>query len=115
MTVSGMANFGRNENALLGELSYEEMQQQYMKMAQRCKSLEQIIEVNDISRLGQLVGKYQNNSKELLKQIAMILPAVEYAPEETKELIKLLDYLEGLHEKLEAYVVKGNLPETTLD
>jgi len=115
MTVSGMANFGLNENALLGELSYEEMQQQYMKMAQRCKSLEQIIEVNDISRLGQLVGKYQNNSKELLKQIAMILPAVEYAPEETKELIKLLDYLEGLHEKLEAYVVKGNLPETTLD
>ncbi|WP_255448879.1 ParA family protein [Selenomonas ruminis] len=115
MTVNGMADFGLGENALLGELSYEEMQQQYMKMAQRCKSLEQIIEVNDISRLGQLVGKYQNNSKELLKQIAMILPAVEYAPEETKELIKLLDYLEGLHEKLEAYVVKGALPETTLD
>ena len=115
MTVSGMANFGLNENALLGELSYEEMQQQYMKMAQRCKSLEQIIEVNDISRLGQLVGKYQNNSKELLKQIAMILPAVEYAPEENKELVRLLDYLEGLHEKLEAYVVKGTLPETTLD
>ena len=115
MTVSGMANFGRNENALLGELSYEEMQQQYVKMAQRCKSLEQIIEVNDISRLGQLVGKYQNNSKELLKQIAMILPAVEYAPEENKELVKLLDYLEGLHEKLEAYVVKGTLPETTFD
>ena len=73
------------------------------------------IEVNDISRLGQLVGKYQNNSKELLKQIAMILPAVEYAPEENKELVKLLDYLEGLHEKLEAYVVKGTLPETTFD
>jgi Mrp family chromosome partitioning ATPase len=62
-----------------------------------------------------MVGKYQNNSKELLKQIAMILPAVEYAPEENKELVKLLDYLEGLHEKLEAYVVKGTLPETTFD
>ena len=115
MTANGMASFGLNDNALLGELSYEEMQQQYVKLAQRCKSLEQIIEVNDISRLGQLVGKYQNNSKELLKQIAMILPAVEYAPEETKVLIRLLDYLEGLHEKLEAYVVKGTLPETNLD
>ena len=115
MTDKGMADFGLGDVAADGELSYEEMQQLYVKMAQRCKSLEQIIEVNDISRLGQLVGKYQNNSKELLKQIAMILPAVEYAPEETKELIKLLDYLEGLHEKLEAYVVKGTLPETTLD
>ena len=115
MTDKGMADFGLGDVAVDGELSYEEMQQLYVKMAQRCKSLEQIIEVNDISRLGQLVGKYQNNSKELLKQIAMILPAVEYAPEETKELIKLLDYLEGLHEKLEAYVVKGTLPETTLD
>ena len=95
MTANGMASFGLNEKAQLGDLSYEEMQQQYMKMAQRCKSLEQIIEVNDISRLGKLVGKYQNNSKELLKQIAMILPSVEYAPEETKELIKLMDYLEG--------------------
>ena len=107
MTDNGMAKFGRDNFVQLDELSFEEMQQQYVKMAQRCKSLEQIIEVNDISRLGQLVGKYQNNSKELLKQIAMILPAVEYAPEENKELVKLLDYLEGLHEKLEAYVVKG--------
>ena len=115
MTANGMANFGRDNFVQLDELSFEEMQQQYVKMAQRCKSLEQIIEVNDISRLGQLVGKYQNNSKELLKQIAMILPAVEYAPEENKELVKLLDYLEGLHEKLEAYVVKGTLPETTFD
>ena len=115
MTVKGMAAFGLGESVVDNELSYEEMQQQYVKMAQRCKSLEQIIEVNDISRLGQLVGKYQNNSKELLKQIAMILPAVEYAPEENKELVKLLDYLEGLHEKLEAYVVKGTLPETTFD
>lgn len=115
MTVKGMAAFGLGESVVDNELSYEEMQQQYVKMAQRCKSLEQIIEVNDISRLGQLVGKYQNNSKELLKQIAMILPAVEYAPEENKELVRLLDYLEGLHEKLEAYVVKGSLPETTLD
>ena len=115
MTDKGMADFGLGDVAVDGELSYEEMQQLYVKMAQRCKSLEQIIEVNDISRLGQLVGKYQNNSKELLKQIAMILPAVEYAPEETKELIKLLDYLEGLHEKLEAYVVKGTLPDMTFD
>ena len=115
MTDKGMADFGLGDVAVDGELSYEEMQQLYVKMAQRCKSLEQIIEVNDISRLGQLVGKYQNNSKELLKQIAMILPAVEYAPEENKELVRLLDYLEGLHEKLEAYVVKGTLPETTLD
>ena len=115
MTANGMAKFGRDNFVQLDELSFEEMQQQYVKMAQRCKSLEQIIEVNDISRLGQLVGKYQNNSKELLKQIAMILPAVEYAPEENKELVKLLDYLEGLHEKLEAYVVKGTLPETTFD
>ena len=73
MTEKGMADFGRGENALLGDLSIEEMQQLYVKMAERCKSLEQIIEVNDISRLGQLVGKYQNNSKELLKQIAIII------------------------------------------
>ena len=62
MTEKGMADFGLGENALLGDLSIEEMQQLYVKMAERCKSLEQIIEVNDISRLGQLVGKYQNNS-----------------------------------------------------
>ena len=115
MTNKGMEAFELGEVAADGKLSYQEMRQRYEKLELRCKSLEQIIEVNDISRLGQLVGKYQNNSKELLKQIAMILPAVEYAPEENKELVRLLDYLEGLHEKLEAYVVKGTLPETTLD
>ena len=115
MTNKGMEAFELGEVAADGKLSYQEMRQRYEKLELRCKSLEQIIEVNDISRLGQLVGKYQNNSKELLKQIAMILPAVEYAPEENKELVKLLDYLEGLHEKLEAYVVKGTLPETTFD
>ena len=115
MTNKGMEAFELGEVAADGKLSYQEMRQRYEKLELRCKSLEQIIEVNDISRLGQLVGKYQNNSKELLKQIAMILPAVGYAPEENKELVKLLDYLEGLHEKLEAYVVKGTLPETTLD
>ena len=51
MTVKGMADFGLKEGSLLNELSYEEMQQQYVRMAERCKSLEQIIEVNDISRL----------------------------------------------------------------
>ena len=115
MTNKGMEAFELGEVAADGKLSYQEMRQRYEKLELRCKSLEQIIEVNDISRLGQLVGKYQNNSKELLKQIAMILPAVEYAPEENKELVKLLDYLEGLREKLEAYVVKGTLPETTFD
>ena len=115
MTNKGMEAFELGEVAADGKLSYQEMRQRYEKLELRCKSLEQIIEVNDISRLGQLVGKYQNNSKELLKQIAMILPAVEYAPEENKELVRLLDYLEGLHEKLEAYVVKGTLPETTFD
>ena len=115
MTNKGMEAFELGEVAADGKLSYQEMRQRYEKLELRCKSLEQIIEVNDISRLGQLVGKYQNNSKELLKQIAMVLPAVEYAPEENKELVRLLDYLEGLHEKLEAYVVKGTLPETTLD
>ena len=115
MTNKGMEAFELGEVAADGKLSYQEMRQRYEKLELRCKSLEQIIEVNDISRLGQLVGKYQNKSKELLKQIAMILPAVEYAPEENKELVRLLDYLEGLHEKFEAYVVKGTLPETTFD
>ena len=96
------------------ELEDDEIRQAYGQLLSRCQKLERIIELNDISSLAQIISKYQNNSKELLKQIAMILPTVEYAPEETRELIKLLDYLEGLREKLGAYLVRGELPQPTL-
>ncbi len=99
----------------LQELEDGQIRQAYSQLLNRCQKLEKIIELNDISSLAQIIGKYQNNSKELLKQIAMILPTVEYAPEETKNLIKLLDYLECLHEKIEAYVIKSSFNKPVLD
>ena len=97
------------------EMEEGQIRQAYNELLSRCQRLEKIIELNDISGLAQIVSKYQNNSKELLKQIAMILPTVEYAPEETKELVKLIEYLEGVHEKLDAYVIKSNCITLVLD
>ena len=97
------------------EVEDGQIRQAYNELLSRCQKLEKIIELNDISGLAQIVSKYQNNSKELLKQIAMILPTVEYAPKETRELVKLLEYLEGVHEKLEAYVIKSDCSKLVLD
>lgn len=74
------------------------------ELTQRCKYLEQIIEINKISTLDVLIEDYLLSSKEFYKKITYELLVCEHE-EKTRDKVKtLIDYFNHLSKEFEKFL-----------
>ena len=74
---------------------------EYDALKRRCENLEAVLEINNISRLGEYVENFVASGRTLFRKISMELKAIEYDPAADEQINRLLTYLDHMKEQLE--------------
>lgn len=78
-------------------------------LKKRCKYLESIIDISNISNLNELVDTFISSCHMQLKKIALVLELTEYDDEKNTQIDKLLEYLSILISELEKFYNDGEI------
>lgn len=88
------------EQPLLFPIDDSVSREEYLQLQKYCKNLEAVLEVNNISRMGDFVEQYMLNGRNLLKRITIELMAIEYDPTADENITRLIKHLDHVREQL---------------
>jgi chromosome partitioning protein len=78
----------------------------------RCRNLEAIIEINNISNLEGLTEQFMVSGRTQLKKISLELQVLEHDPKNNEQLKKLLDFFDCAQQDIEKFLDNGETIHT---
>ena len=75
--------------------------EEFEELQRHCKNLEAVLEINNISHVGEYVEQFVASGRTLLRKISTELKAIEYDPVADEHIHRLITYLDHLKDQLE--------------
>ena len=75
--------------------------EEFEELQRHCKNLEAVLEINNISHVGEYVEQFVASGRTLLRKISTELKVIEYDPVADEHIHRLITYLDHLKDQLE--------------
>lgn len=75
--------------------------EEFEELQRHCKNLEAVLEINNISHVGEYVEQFVASGRTLLRKVSLEVTAFEYDPKTDDHMRRLIAYLDHLKDQLE--------------